>query len=247
VLPRDHRPDERRRADAIELIEESGSRHMVRRLDPILRPAPDYASLGGSGGRVEVVAALRADDDTWVAQCAAYSDNNGQGTEPMEVIERVFLLQRVDVFADTPSHHLARIALLAKEVEADGGAVLLQASEKADAMYVVIDGELSAERPGRFLRSVGPGEAVGALAILDDSPIGVDVRAVRTSRLLRLTRRDLRDLLQDYPDLAVSLLRGMATRLRWLVELAVRDVAPNSRTMRVPVAEREIEQQAPPP
>ena len=165
----------------------------------------------------------------------------------MEVIERVFLLQRVDVFADTPSHHLARIALLAKEVEADGGAVLLQASEKADAMYVVIDGELSAERPGRFLRSVGPGEAVGALAILDDSPIGVDVRAVRTSRLLRLTRRDLRDLLQDYPDLAVSLLRGMATRLRWLVELAVRDVAPNSRTLRVAEIEREIEQQAPPP
>jgi CRP-like cAMP-binding protein len=75
----------------------------------------------------------------------------------------------------------------------------------------------------------------------------VDVRAVRKSRLLRLTRRDLRDLLQDYPDLAVSLLRGMATRLRWLVELAVRDVAPNSRAMRIPVADRGIEQQAPPP
>jgi CRP-like cAMP-binding protein len=114
-------------------------------------------------------------------------------------------------------------------------------------MYVVIDGELGAERPGRFSRSVGPGEAVGALAILDDSPVGVDVRAVRKSRLLRLTRRDLRDLLQDYPDLAVSLLRGMATRLRWLVELAVRDVAPNSRAMRIPVADRGIEQQAPPP
>jgi CRP-like cAMP-binding protein len=239
--------DERRRAEAIELIEESGSRQMVRRLDPILRPSPDYASLEASGRRGDVVSALRYDDDAWVAQCAAYSDNKGRGTEPMEVIERVFLLQRVDVFADTPSHHLARIALLAKEVEADSGAVLLRGSDKADAMYVVIDGELSADRPGRFSRSVGPGEAVGALAILDDSPVGVDVRVAVKSRLLRLTRRDLRDLLQDYPDLAVSLLRGMATRLRWLVELAVRDVAPNSRAMRVPVADRGIEQQAPPP
>jgi CRP-like cAMP-binding protein len=239
--------DERRRAEAIELIEESGSRHVVRRFDPILRPSPDYASLGASGGRAEVVAALRVDDDTWVAQCAVYAENNGRGTEPMEVIERVFLLQRVDVFADTPSHHLARIALLVKEVEADGGALLLQGSEKADALYVVIDGELRAERPGRLPRSVGPGEAVGALAVLDDAPIGVDVRAARRSRLLRLTRRDLRDLLEDYPDLAVSLLRGMATRLRWLVELAVKDVAPNARPMRVPVADRAIEQQAPPP
>ena len=127
----------------------------------------------------------------------------------MEVIERVFLLQRVDVFSDTPSHHVARIALLAKEVEADAGALLLRGTEKADAMYVVIDGELRGERPGRSTRSVGAGEAVGALAILDDAPIGLDVRVVRKSRLLRLTRRDFRDLLQDHPDLAVSLLRGM--------------------------------------
>jgi len=114
-------------------------------------------------------------------------------------------------------------------------------------MYVVIDGELRGERPGRSTRSVGTGEAVGALAVLDDTPIGLDVRVVKRSRLLRLTRRDLRDLLHDHPDLAVSLLRGMATRLRWLVELAVRDVPPDSRPMRVPVADRGLDQQAPPP
>jgi hypothetical protein len=239
--------DDRRRAEAIELIEESGSRHVVRRFDPILRPSPDYASLATSSRRANVVAALRDDDDAWVAQCAAYCENNGRGADPMEVIERVFLLQRVDVFSDTPSHYLARIAALAKEVEADGGATLLRDSEKADAMYVVIDGELRAERRGRFSRAVGPGEAVGALAILDDAPAGVDVHAARESRLLRLTRRDLRDLLLDYPDLAVSLLRGMATRLRWLVELAVSDVAPNARVMRVPMGDRGLEQQAPPP
>ncbi len=238
--------DDRRRAEALELIDESASRQAVRRFDPVLRAAPDYAALGGSGTRAEVVAALRRDEDPWVAQCAAYVDSGG-GTETMEVIERVFLLQRVEIFADTPSHHLARIALLAKEVEADAGALLLRGTEKADAMYVVIDGELRGERPGRSTRSLGPGEAVGALAVLDDTPIGLDVRVVRKSRLLRLTRRDLRDLLHDHPDLAVSLLRGMATRLRWLVELAVRDVTPDSRPIRVPIADRGLEQQAPPP
>lgn len=239
--------DERRRAEAIELIEESGSRHVVRRFDPILRPSPDYASFASSRPGADIVAALRDDDDAWVAQCAAYREHNGKGTEPMEVIERVFLLQRVDVFADTPSHHLARIALLAKEVEADAGATLLHASEKADAMYVVIEGELRAERSGRFSRSLGPGEGVGALAILDEAPVGLEVQVARKSRLLRITRRDLRDLLLDYPDLAVSLLRGMATRLRWLVELTVSDVAPNARTMRLPMGDRGLEQQAPPP
>jgi len=239
--------DERRRAEALELIEESSSRQVMRRLEPILRASPDYASRGVSSGRADVIATLRRDEDPWVAQCAAYLDTRGEGAEAMEVIERVFLLQRVEVFSDTPSHHLARIALLAKEVEADAGALLLRGTEKADAMYVVIDGELRGERPGRSTRSVGSGEAVGALAILDDAPIGLDVRVVRKSRLLRLTRRDLRDLLHDHPDLAVSLLRGMAARLRWLVELAVRDVAPDSRPIRAPIVDRGLEQQAPPP
>jgi len=238
--------DDRRRAEALELIEESASRQAMRRLEPILRAAPRHAPPGAFGTRGDAIAALRRDDDPWVAQCAAYLVN-GARSETMEVIERVFLLQRVEIFADTPSHHLARIALLAKEVEADAGALLLRGTEKADAMYIVIDGELRGERPGRSTRSVGSGEAVGALAVLDDTPIGLDVRVVKRSRLLRLTRRDLRDLLHDHPDLAVSLLRGMATRLRWLVELAVRDAAPDSRPMRVPVADRSLDQQAPPP
>ena len=134
----------------------------------------------------------------------------------MQVIERVFLLQRVDIFANTPSQHLARIALLTREVEADVGAVLLHADQPADAMYIVIDGELRASFKGSSTAVVA-GEAVGALALLDDMPFALDVRATKVSRLLRLTKRDLDDLLHDYPDLAVSLLHGMAARLRGMV------------------------------
>jgi CRP-like cAMP-binding protein len=238
--------DERRRAEALELIEESASRQIVRRLDPILRAVPDYASPGGARLRADVVAALRQDEDEWVALCAKHSDSNPGGKETMEVIDRVFLLQRVDVFADVPSHHLARIALLSRELEADAGAVLLRADEKADAVYIVIDGELSVERPGASSSTIRPGEAIGALAVLDDAPVGVEVRAVRTSRLLCLTRRALHDLLHDHPDLAESLLHGVATRLRWLVEFASRGAAPSSRPARATRSDRPVEQQAPP-
>lgn len=147
----------------------------------------------------------------------------------MQVIERVFLLQHVDVFTHTPSHHLARIALLAREVEADAGTVLLRATEVADAMYIVVEGELRATRGDRASRSIKAGEAVGALALLDTAPVGLDFRVVRPSHLLRLTRRDLRDLLHDHPDVAVSLLQGVATRLRSLIEAGPVLVASNSQ------------------
>ena len=79
-----------------------------------------------------------------------------------------------------------------------------------------IDGELRASFKGSSTAVVA-GEAVGALALLDDMPFALDVRATKVSRLLRLTKRDLDDLLHDYPDLAVSLLHGMAARLRGMV------------------------------
>jgi CRP-like cAMP-binding protein len=160
----------------------------------------------------------------------------------MQLIERVFLLQRIDVFSTTPSHHLARIALLASEVEAGAGAVLLSGSEVADAMYVVIEGELRADYPDGSSRPVKPGEAVGALAVLDDAPLGLEVRVIRASRLLRLTRRELRDLLQDHPDLGVSLLQGMAKRLRLFVEARPALVPPTSRPTLVRPGDRGLEQ-----
>jgi AAA family ATP:ADP antiporter len=210
--------DEHARAEALELIDEFANRRAVQRLDPILRPTPEPVVLGVAGLRSDVLTSLRHDDDVWIAQCAVAVINTTEGGKPMQAIERVFALQRVDVFVDTPSRYLARIALLAREVDADSGAVLLRDSDAADAMYVVLDGELRAEHHQKGTRPVMPGESVGSLAVFDDGPARVDVRATRASRLLRLSRRDLRDLLHDHPDLAVSLLLGMATRLRTIIE-----------------------------
>jgi AAA family ATP:ADP antiporter len=220
--------DEHARADALELIEEFASRRAVQRLEPILRPTPEPVTLGVAGLRRDVLTSLRYDEDAWIAQCAVAVITTTEGGKPMEAIERVFALQRVDVFADTPSRYLARIALLAREVDADTGAVLLRGSEAADAMYVVLDGELRAEHHHRGMRPIMPGESVGSLAVFDDGPARVDVRATRASRLLRLSRRDLRDLLHDHPDLAVSLLLGMATRLRTIVEAPSALTVPGS-------------------
>ena len=209
--------DERRRAEALELVAEATSRSNARRLAPILRPTPDdTASNGEAAASATVIASLRRDEDAWVARCAAACDTTTDEEDPMNPIERVFLLQRVDAFEYVSSHHLARIALLATEVDASAGKTLLSHGEPADAMYVVVEGELVMDDNAGRSRSIGPGEAAGALAILDDAPADFDVRVTRASRLLRLSRRALHDALRDDPELAVSLLAGLAGRLRWI-------------------------------
>ena len=105
----------------------------------------------------------------------------------MEVIERVFLLQRVDSSPNVPSHHLAHIPLLTREVEADEGAVLLQADEPADAMYVVSMGSSASSGQGSVTVLRRSGEAIGALAFLDDTPLGLEARVSAGVGLFRLT------------------------------------------------------------
>ena len=209
--------DKRRRAEALELVAEATNRTDARRLAPILRPSPDDTTTDGpAAAEATVIASLRRDEDAWVARCAAACDTTATEDDRMNPIERVFLLQNVDAFEYASSHHLARIALIANEVETSAGTLLLSRGEPADAMYVVVDGELVVEDDAGRTRSIGQGEAVGALAILDDAPADFEVRVARASRLLRLSRRALHDALRDDPDLAVSLLAGMAGRLRWI-------------------------------
>ena len=106
----------------------------------------------------------------------------------MDDVEKVYLLQRVDVFRGVRSDHLGLLAGIAQVVDAGPGAVLMRDEDIPDALFVIARGEVTATVPG-------PASA----------------------RLLRITRPALADLLVDSPELTVALLRGMAHRVDTLV------------------------------
>ena len=62
----------------------------------------------------------------------------------MTIIERVLLLQNVDLFADVTTEQLSYIAAIGREIEVDSGKVLYRESDLADGMYLVISGAVAA-------------------------------------------------------------------------------------------------------
>jgi ATP:ADP antiporter, AAA family len=136
---------------------------------------------------------------------------------PMDLIETVFLLQRVDLLRDANTDHLALLASIAEEVDAQPGAVLLRRDEPTDALYVVVRGavELTAAL-GAPMRVEG-GTGFGTWALIDESPSLVDARALEPTRLIRIARADFYDLLDDHPELGLGMLQGLARRVRTLV------------------------------
>ena len=146
--------------------------------------------------------------------------DGGTGDREMDLIEKVFLLQNVDLLSGARSQQLALLASIARELDADADRVLLSRDEPTDALYVVIDGEVTLEGIGAQRVAVSAGQAFGTWALIDREPSLVEARTRTPCRLLKIRRADFRDLLVDNPELGLDLLEGLAARLRALAAVA---------------------------
>ena len=115
------------------------------------------------------------------------------------------------------SSHLALLATIAEEVEADPGEVLVGEGEPSDALYVIIRGSAELSGAGDQTITAGEGTAFGTWSLIDAAPSFVSARTLEHTRLLRITRSDFRELLADHPELAAGMLQALARRLRSLV------------------------------
>jgi CRP-like cAMP-binding protein len=128
-------------------------------------------------------------------------------------VERVALLRRVGLFAETPDRALAGVAQVVTEVEVAAGATVMQEGAVEDWLYVVVDGQLEVVRDDRRA-TIGPGEVVGELAVLDPMPRSAQVRAVTDCLLFRLDKADFDEVLDERPEIARGVIRELVGRLR---------------------------------
>ncbi len=162
-----------------------------------------------------IVPSTRGDLRTLAERLLADGDAGTRSS--MDLIEKVFLLQKIDLLQDARSAHLALLASIAEEVEVEAGTVLIREDEPTDALYVVVDGRVEMRGVADQRLLAGPGQAFGTWALIDEAPSLVTATTVMPSRLLRIARADFYDLLADHAELALGLLQGLARRVRTLV------------------------------
>lgn len=95
-----------------------------------------------------------------------------------------------------------------------GGEVLCHEGEKADRWWIVVDGLADVTVGGIYLATIGPGESIGELALLDGEPRVATVTAA-TDLVLEEVRGDgFVEALLASPRLSLAILREVAGRLR---------------------------------
>ena len=109
------------------------------------------------------------------------------------------------------------------------GAVLIQAGQSNDFLYLILSGRLRIHLKDLTLPPIvllEPGEVVGEMSVFDRQPASAYVVAHEDSRLLVLDRATIWSLIEIYPIVARNLLFVLAQRLRsgnalvedWLLE-----------------------------
>lgn len=130
-------------------------------------------------------------------------------------------LAATPLFAGLPSEVLEALVEQLALVSLDEGQPLFHEGEPGDALYVIVEGEVSVEAagpPGVEASRLGPGAFIGEVALLTDQPQSATVVAVVPSELLRIDRVTLADVLGAHGDLLRAVLRFVRDRLvdRWM-------------------------------
>ena len=126
---------------------------------------------------------------------------------------KVELLKGVPLFAGCSKSELQRLASLADELDLADGATLIREGEAGREFIVVAEGTVRVTRGGKKLRDLGAGDFIGEIALVADVPRTATVTATSPVRLLVVTDRAFRSVLEQMPSIAMKVLQSLGERL----------------------------------
>lgn len=128
------------------------------------------------------------------------------------------LLTGARLFDGVDDAGMTRIAASAIEVDFPAGHVIARQGDIGTGFFVVTEGRARVIRDGREIAEIGPGDFFGELSVLDGMPRVAQVVAVTDATCLALSTWDFEAVVLDQPRVALSIMKGLAGRLRGLTE-----------------------------
>ncbi len=104
------------------------------------------------------------------------------------------------------------------------GSALCREGEIADRWWIVVEGTAEVTIGGLYVATIGPGESIGELALLDGENRNATVTASSDMVVQEVDGTRFLELLAETPDVTLALLRELAVRLRVTNQLTVRPV-----------------------
>ena len=220
------------RGDAIELLDVSLAHHPLKRMlldelersEATVEPSLSHQvarTIAEGGDRTLAAVAGRCLIRSGLPRPAPDDSILPEDRMSDELIDRIFLLQRVELFSELNIDELAAIADLARTERYEPGQAIYREHDPSTALFVIISGDVSFHRDGNFLLRLGAFESFGQVGFLDRKPRPASATAARRGDgvdLMVIDRQDFLDLVADRVEVLNGVFTVLTRRLREVVE-----------------------------
>ena len=123
-------------------------------------------------------------------------------------------LKNVPLFSGCTKKELEKVAKAADEIEMKEGTLVVDQGQTGREAFVILQGDVIIRRNGRKIASLGTGDVVGELSLLDHGPRTASAVCATDCTLLVIDQRRFIGVLEDVPSIAHKLMGALASRIR---------------------------------
>ena len=130
--------------------------------------------------------------------------------------DKLDLLEGVPLFSGVSREGLEELGAIADEIEVPAGTSLTHEGYREGFFFIVVEGSVRIERHGVLVNTLGPGDYLGEIALLDGGARTATATTETPCRLLSLTYAMFHELLDASPSIRTAILGAVGQRLREL-------------------------------
>jgi CRP/FNR family cyclic AMP-dependent transcriptional regulator len=126
---------------------------------------------------------------------------------------KIDLLKQVPLFAGCSKAELREVALSTDEIDLRDGHVLTREGRPGREFFILVEGTASVTQDGKEVAELRDGDWFGEIALLTHRPRTATVTATSPVRVLVLTDRAFRRVVETMPRIALKVLASVGQRL----------------------------------
>ncbi len=109
-------------------------------------------------------------------------------------------LKEIEIFSDLSDEEAKRLAAFATETSVAEGQMLMKQGDYSVELIAIEEGTADVLRDGEKVASLGQGDVIGEMGILERTKRNADVIASRRMRVIKLTHWEIRRMSEDTID-----------------------------------------------
>jgi CRP/FNR family cyclic AMP-dependent transcriptional regulator len=123
-------------------------------------------------------------------------------------------LRRVPLFSGVKPKELKKLDRRMTERTFNEGDTITTQGESGIGFFVIEDGNATVSIGGKIIRTLGPGEHFGEVALIDSGPRSATVVATTDLRCRGMSAWEFKPFVEEHPEVAWALLETLVGRLR---------------------------------